>query len=72
MATRYADIPERWIRFISEQKIFFVGTAADDGRVNLSPKGIDCLRVLDANRVTWLSVTSSGNETATHILAGNF
>lgn len=72
MATRYAAIPERWIRFISEQKIFFVGTAADDGRVNLSPKGIDCLRVLDANRVTWLSVTSSGNETATHILAGNF
>ncbi|WP_255578744.1 hypothetical protein [Deinococcus sp. RIT780] len=40
-----------------------MGTAAPDGRVNVSPKGMDCLRVLGPNRVAWLNVTGSGNET---------
>ena len=44
-----------------------VGTAALDGRVNVSPKGMDTLRVLDANRIVWLNVTGSGNETAAHL-----
>ena len=45
----------------------FVGTAAQDSRVNLSPKGMDTLRVLDDRRVAWLNVTGSGNETAAHV-----
>jgi hypothetical protein len=57
--------------FIAEQPIFFVGTAATSGRVNVSPKGMDSLRVLDANRVVWLNLTGSGNETAAHLLQNN-
>jgi len=54
--------------FINLQKIFFVATAAPAGTVNLSPKGMDSLRVLGPNRVMWLNVTGSGNETAAHLL----
>ena len=57
--------------FIKEQKIFFVGTAAQDGRVNVSPKGHDTLRVLNANKLIWLNLTGSGNETAAHLLKSN-
>jgi hypothetical protein len=68
MGKRYPDISDRLRSFIETQKIFFVATAAPDGRVNLSPKGMDSLRVLSPNRVAWLSVTGSGNETAAHLL----
>lgn len=57
--------------FIENQKIFFVGTAMTSGIVNISPKGMDSLRVLGPNRVIWLNVTGSGNETATHIQESN-
>ncbi len=68
MATQYEQISERLRRFIEEQQMFFVGTAAPDGRVNVSPKGLDSLRVLGPNRVAWLNGTGSGNETAAHLL----
>ena len=48
--------------------MFFVATAASDGHVNLSPKGLDSLRVIDPGTVAWLNVTGSGNETAAHLL----
>jgi hypothetical protein len=54
--------------FIEEQKIFFVGTAAEEGRVNVSPKGTDSFRVIGENKVVWLNLTGSGNETAAHLL----
>lgn len=54
--------------FIERQPVFFVATAAPDGRVNLSPKGLDALRILSEQRILWLSVTGSGNETAAHLL----
>lgn len=53
--------------FIARQKMFFVATAAKDGRVNVSPKGMDSLRVLDDTHILWLNLTGSGNETAAHI-----
>lgn len=53
--------------FIESQPMFFVATAARDGRVNLSPKGMDTLKVLDWRTVLWLNLTGSGNETATHV-----
>ncbi len=56
------------IDFIEKQKIFFVGTAMKEGRVNISPKGMDSFRVLGPNRIIWLNLTGSGNETATHLL----
>ena len=58
-------------RFIEAQPLFFVATAAREGRVNLSPKGADTLRVLGPNHVRWLNLTGSGNETAGHIRACN-
>ncbi|SMM98360.1 FIG01023442: hypothetical protein [uncultured Candidatus Thioglobus sp.] len=67
MGKKYAKIPDNLTQFIENQKIFFVGTAAADGRVNISPKGMDSLRIIDANRVLWLSVTGSGNETSAHV-----
>lgn len=57
--------------FIESQKIFFVGTAATDGRVNLSPKGTDSFRVIDKNKIVWLNLTGSGNETAAHLKMNN-
>jgi hypothetical protein len=54
--------------FIEDQKIFFVGTAASDGRVNVSPKGTDSFRVIDKNKIVWLNLTGSGNETAADVL----
>ena len=67
MGRRYTQIPDNLITFIKKQKVFFVGTAGTDGRVNISPKGLDSLRILDSNRVVWLSVTGSGNETSAHL-----
>ena len=67
MGTRHEKIPENLWQFINDQKIFFVGTATGDSRINISPKGMDSLRILDANRVIWLNVTGSGNETSAHI-----
>jgi len=67
MAKRFDSLTEQHIRFIQEQKIFFVGTAAAKGSINVSPKGMDSLRVLDDRRLAWLNVTGSGNETAAHV-----
>lgn len=57
--------------FIEKQQVFFVATAAQDGRVNLSPKGTDSLRILDDTRILWLNLSGSGNETAGHIRQQN-
>ncbi|NAS11849.1 pyridoxamine 5'-phosphate oxidase family protein [Poritiphilus flavus] len=67
MGKRQAKLSSRLINFISEQKLFFVGTAMEEGTINISPKGMDSLRVIDQNRVIWLNLTGSGNETATHL-----
>lgn len=67
MGQRFPALSDKLISFINEQKIFFVATATADSRINLSPKGMDSLRVLANNRVAWLNVTGSGNETAAHV-----
>ena len=67
MGTRYTEISDSTRRFIEEQKFFVVGTATADSRVNVSPKGMDSFRIINANRVAWLNVTGSGNETAAHV-----
>lgn len=54
--------------FIKSQPLFFVATAAPEGRVNLSPKGLDSLRIIDDHTILWLNLTGSGNETAAHLL----
>ncbi len=54
---------------IGEQSVFFVATAAAEGRINLSPKGYDAFRVLGPNRVAYLDLAGSGNETHAHLAA---
>ena len=54
--------------FIEKQPVFFVATAGPKGRVNLSPKGLDSLKIINDKQIIWLSVTGSGNETAAHVL----
>jgi hypothetical protein len=54
---------------IDRQAVFFVATAAAQGRINLSPKGYDAFRVLSPHRVAWLDLAGSGNETHAHLLA---
>jgi hypothetical protein len=58
------------IAMIGRQAVFFVATAAAEGRINLSPKGLaDTFRVLSPSRVAWLDLAGSGNETNAHLLA---
>ena len=67
MADFFDHIPDKQIEFIGKQPMFCVASACAEGRVNLSPRGGDCFRVLDANTFAWLDMTGSGNETAAHI-----
>ena len=64
---QFPEITERFRTFIEQQKIFFVGTAATQGRVNIAPKGMDTLRVLGPHRVVWLNLTGGENESAAHL-----
>ena len=68
MARFYTELDEKLQAFISEQKIFFTATVPREGRINLSPKGLDAFRCLDSKTVAFLNLTGSGNETAAHLL----
>ena len=58
------------VAMIGKQAIFFTATAAAEGRINLSPKGLaDTFKVLSPSRVAWLDLAGSGNETNAHLLA---
>ena len=68
MAKWHDEIGEKLKDFIAAQKMFFVATAGPEGRVNLSPKGLDgTFAVLGPRRVAFLNLTGSGNETAAHL-----
>ena len=67
MAERFDSLQDRHRAFIEAQHLYFVGTAGAEGHVNVSPKGMDSFRVLDASTVAWLNLTGSGNETAAHV-----
>ena len=56
MTEQYSEMSKKLQQFINNQKIFFAGTAAVGGRVNIPAKGMDSLRVLNGNRVAWLIV----------------
>ncbi len=67
MAQKQDSLSQSQIDFIREQKMFFVATAMSEGRINLSPKGMDTFEVLSPERILWLNLSGSGNETATHL-----
>ena len=68
MAKFYNELDTKLQEFIEKQKVFFVGTAAAEGTVNVSPKGMDSLRIVDSKQLAWLNLTGSGNETAAHLI----
>ena len=68
MGEKFKAMSDEHIEFIGQQKIFFVGTAAADSLINVSPKGMDSFRVLNHSQIMWLNLTGSGNETAAHVL----
>jgi len=67
MGKFFNELSQKHQEFIARQKVFFVATAVEQGRVSVSPKGMDSFAVLSPNRVIWLNVTGSGNETAAHV-----
>lgn len=69
MAQFYDQLNDKLTAFIQRQPVFFVATAAAEGRINLSPKGNDTLRVLNSKTVAYLDLTGSGSETSAHIIA---
>jgi hypothetical protein len=61
-------ITDELAAFIAEQPLFFVASAPQEGgHVNLSPKGLETLRVIDPLTVAYLDLTGSGNETSAHL-----
>ncbi len=69
MSEFFTAIEDKHRAFIAKQPVFFVATAADGARINLSPKGMDVFRVLGPNRVAYLDLGGSGNETQAHLTA---
>jgi hypothetical protein len=69
MAEFFEALSDSHVAMIAAQPVFFVATAAAGARINLSPKGYDCFRVLSPSRVAYLDVGGSGNETNAHLLA---
>lgn len=67
MAKQFEGFDADHTAFIAAQAIYFVASTAPEARINLSPKGMDSLRVLGPNRLIWLNLTGSGNETAAHL-----
>ncbi len=71
MGKQFSEIPPNMQVFIKNQKVFFVGTARSEGKINISPKGMDTFRVINSNKIVWLNLTGSGNETAAHLIENN-
>ena len=69
MGQTYPALTEALIAFITRQPVFFVGTAplAQEGLVNVSPKGHNTFTVLDPRTVAYLDLTGSGVETIAHL-----
>lgn len=70
MADFFDALGDDHIAMLEAQPVFFVATATAEGRINLSPKGLDgTLKVLSPTRVAYLDLGGSGNETHAHLLA---
>jgi hypothetical protein len=69
VAKLYSTIDDSIRKFIEAQPLFFVGTAPLDseGHINVSPKGLDTLRLLGPRTVAYLDLTGSGIETVSHL-----
>jgi hypothetical protein len=65
----YAALDDDLRAFIKRQHVFFVATASmsPDGHVNVSPKGLNTLRILGPTSIAYLDLTGSGVETVAHL-----
>jgi hypothetical protein len=63
------EINSELAAWIAAQPLFFVASAplSGEGHVNLSPRGLDSLRVLGPHEVAFYDLVGSGNETAAHL-----
>jgi hypothetical protein len=68
MAKFYSELNDTLREFITQQHVFFTASAPNQGRVNLSPKGVNTFRCIDNNTVAYLDLTGSGNETSAHLI----
>ena len=70
MGKFYSALTPELRGFIARQRMFFIATAplSGEGRINLSPKGLDTFRIISDGEVAYLDYTGSGNETAAHVL----
>ena len=66
MARFYDRLTPELIGFIGQQKLFFTASGMATGRINISPKGTDSLRVLSPTEVAYADLTGSGAETVAH------
>lgn len=71
MGKQFARLSQDHREFIQLQHIFFNASAASQGRVNVSPRDVAALRIVDDSTVIYLDRTGSGNETAAHLLLNN-
>lgn len=69
MGKVYDEIDNELRAFVEEQRMFFVATAPLDAaqHINLSPKGLDALRILGPRQVAYLDYVGSGAETIAHL-----
>jgi hypothetical protein len=67
VAKFYTELDEMLCKFIAAQHMFFNASAPNQGRINVSPKGLDTFRILSNQRVAYLDLTGSECETAAHI-----
>ena len=69
MGKLHSEITRDFRAFIDRQHVFFVATAPSGtgGHINLSPKGLDALRVLGPREVAYLDSIGSGAETIAHL-----
>lgn len=69
MAAFFDRLEPEHIEFMARQRLFFVATAENDAHPNVSPKGYEALRVLGPDRLVFVDLPGSGNQTATHVAA---
>ncbi len=66
MAKQYKTLSSDDIEFINKQKLFYIASCSGK-EVNLSPRGFECLHVLDKQSILFLDYPGSGNRTARDI-----
>lgn len=70
MAKLWDHITKPMEKFINTQKLFYIASVCGDDELNLSPKGVATLRVIDKTTVIYADYSGSGNQTAKHLSAG--